>query len=257
MSATIAVLILSRNEERNIRDCIESASFADEIIVVDSGSEDDTCQIAESMGAIVYHHVMDDAGFAGQRNFALEKATADWVIYLDADERITPELATEIRQHIEKRKEQAAEIKRINVVMGQRMYYGVYRPDYVARLFPRDKVHWEGVVHEQAMTDLPITKLQAPAYHYCLIDWDQYFNKFNQYTTLMAEKMHKRKKKTNIIAMHFHALFAFIQMYVIKRGFLDGKLGFILCQYHYYYTLTKYVKLQCLNKRNIELEDEK
>ena len=253
----LAVIILTRNEERNIRECIKSAGFADEIIVVDSGSDDNTCQIAQGMGAEVYQHPMDADGFAGQRNFALEQTTADWVLYLDADERITPELATEIRQHMERRKEQAAKIKRINVVMGQRMYHGVYRPDYIVRLFPSEKVHWEGVVHEQAVIDLPIIKLQAPAYHYCLIDWNQYFNKFNQYTTLMAEKMYKRKKKTNIIAMHVHALFAFFQMYIIKRGFLDGKLGFILCQYHYYYTLTKYVKLQFLNKREMELEDEK
>ena len=95
MSVRLAVLILTRNEEKNIRDCLKSVSFADEVLVVDSGSQDATCRIASSMGASVYEHDMDDTGFAGQRNYALQKTTADWVLYLDADERITPELVGE------------------------------------------------------------------------------------------------------------------------------------------------------------------
>lgn len=245
----LAVIILTRNEEKNIHDCIASVDFADEIIVVDSGSEDRTCEIAEKLGAKVYQHQMDEEGFAGQRNFALDKTMADWVFYLDADERITPKLAAEIRRHIEIVPQQAADIKRISVVLGQRMYHGVYRPDYITRLFPRDKVHWEGVVHEHARTELPIIRLQAPAHHYCLTNWEQYFEKFNRYTTLMAEKMYQSKKRTNLISAHLHAIFAFLQMYIIKRGCLDGKLGFILCEYHYAYTLTKYVKLYYLTKK--------
>lgn len=252
----LAVIILTRNEEKNIRDCIASVDFADEVIVVDSGSEDMTCEFAEELGAKVYQHPMDADGFAGQRNFALDKTMAEWVLYLDADERITPELAVEIRHHIGKVPQQAADIRRINVVMGQRMYHGVYRPDYITRLFPRDKVHWEGVVHEHAQTDLPIIRLHAPAHHYCLTSWDQYFLKFNRYTTLMAEKMCQAGKRTNLVAAHLHAIFAFLQMYVIKCGFLDGKLGFILCQYHYFYTLTKYVKLYYLCEGNKDLGDE-
>ena len=249
----LAVIILTRNEEKNIRDCIASADFADEVIVVDSGSDDMTCEIAEALGAKVYQHPMDEEGFAGQRNFALDQTTAEWVLYLDADERITPELAAEIRQHIGKMPQQAADIKRISVVIDQRMYHGVYRPDYITRLFPRDKVQWEGVVHEHAQTDLPIIRLQSPAHHYCLTSWEQYFEKFNRYTTLMAEKMHQHGKKTNLMAAHLHAIFAFLQMYIMKRGFLDGKLGFILCEYHYFYTLTKYVKLYYLSQKNKSL----
>lgn len=252
----LAVIILTRNEEANIRDCIASVDFADEVIVVDSGSEDMTCEFAESMGAKVYQHPMDEEGFAGQRNFGLEKTAADWVLYLDADERITPELAAEIRQHIRKMPQQAADIRRISVVLGQRMYHGVYRPDYITRLFPRDKVRWEGVVHEYARTELPVIRLHASAHHYCLTSWEQYFLKFDRYTTLMADKMYQHGKRTNLIIAHLHAVFAFLQMYIMKRGFLDGQLGFILCQYHYFYTLTKYVKLYYLCKRNKELGDE-
>ncbi|WP_276839182.1 glycosyltransferase family 2 protein [Anaerovibrio lipolyticus] len=246
---TLAVLILTKNEEQNITRCISSVSFADEVIVVDSGSEDNTCKLAEDLGAKVYHHDMTDSGFAGQRNFALECTKADWVLYLDADEQITPELGVELQNHIKKEPQQAAAIKRINVVMGQLMHHGVYRPDYIMRLFPKNKVRWDGVVHEQAITELPVVRLKSPAHHYCLTSWEQYFAKFDQYTTLMAQKMHEKGKTTNGIAMHLHAIFAFIQMYVLKLGFLDGKMGIILCQYHYFYTLTKYVKLHSLQNK--------
>lgn len=249
---TLAVLILTKNEEQNITRCISSVSFADEVIVVDSGSEDNTCKMAEALGAKVYHHDMADGGFAGQRNFALECTKADWVLYLDADEEITPALAMEIQQHIQKEPQQVATMKRISVVMEQMMYHGVYRPDFSTRLYPRTKVRWEGLVHEHSITELPIIRLKAPMHHYCITSWDQYWVKFDRYTTMVAEKMHENGKKTNGVAMHLHAIFAFIQMYVLKLGFLDGALGYTLCKNHYSYTLTKYKKLRDLqtNKHN-------
>lgn len=250
--AKLAVVILTKNEEANIADAMQSASFADEIIVIDSGSTDKTIDIAKEHGGKVLVHSMDDTGFAGQRNFALKHIATEWVLYLDADERITPGLAKEIRQHIAKEPQQAGVFKRINVVMGQEMHHGVYRPDYTTRLFPKDKVFWEGVVHEHAVTELSTIRLKSPAYHYCLTNWEQYFAKFCQYTTLMAEKMQQAGKQTGFLGMHLHALVSFIQAYILKLGFLDGKLGFILCQYQYFYTLTKYVKLQRLRQEKGE-----
>ena len=244
---TLAIIILTKNEEQNIAKCIKSVSFANEIIVVDSGSEDNTCNLAEELGAKVFKHDMTGEGFAGQRNFAIKCTNSDWVLYLDADEEITPALATEIQQHIQKEPLKAAAIKRISVVMGQIMYHGVYRPDYITRLFPRNMVTWKGVVHEKAITNLTVVRMLSPAHHYCLTSWEQYFKKFDNYTTLMAKKMYQRGKTTNMLVMHLHAIFAFIQMYILKLGFLDGMLGFILCQYHYFYTLTKYIKLQKIN----------
>jgi glycosyltransferase involved in cell wall biosynthesis len=246
--ATLAVVILTKNEEQNIRRCIASASFAHEVILIDSGSQDNTCKIASSMGAKVYHHDMGEEGFAGQRNFALECTRADWVMYLDADEEIPPALAAEIMDHINTEPRKVATMKRISVVLGQVMYHGVYRPDMSTRLYPRDSVHWEGIVHENGLTDLPIVQLKSVMYHYCITSWEQYLGKFDRYTTLMAQKMHEQGKTTNGIAMHLHALFGFIQMYILKLGFLDGMLGFTLCENHYFYTLTKYAKLHNLNR---------
>jgi len=246
--ARLAVIILTKNEERNIEAAIASAAFADEILVIDSGSTDRTQELAEKHGARFITHPMDEDGFAGQRNFALTQTEADWVLYLDADERIGNELAVEIRNHIAERPAYAAEIRRVNVVMGKTMYHGVYRPDYCQRLFRREQVRWESVVHEHALTDMPLVRLKTSMEHLCLTDWTQYISKLDRYTTLMAEEMKLRGKKTDMLHMHSHALFAFLKMYVLKGGFLDGRQGFILCQFHYFYTLMKYIKLYELYK---------
>ena len=248
----LAVIILTKNEEANIEGAIASASFADEILVIDSGSSDRTQELAEQNGAKVISNPMDETGFAGQRNFALTQTEAEWVLYLDADERLNDELALEIQNHIAMNSTSAAEIMRLNVVMGQIMYHGVYRPDYCQRLFKRDDVYWESVVHEHAVTSAPLVRLKTPMKHLCLVNWNQYVSKLDRYTTLMAEEMKMRGKKTNIMNMHSHALFAFLKMYCLKGGFLDGKMGFILCQFHYFYTLMKYVKLYDLYKREKE-----
>ena len=250
MGTQIAVLILTKNEEKNIVECISSVSFADEILVIDSGSTDQTQTLSRQAGAKVLIHPMDQSGFAGQRNFALAQTKADWVFYLDADERVSDALAAEIEAVIQQPAEAAYEIKRVSVVMGQEMHHGVYRPDHIARLFPRTAVEWTGVVHEQAEVQLPVRRLKAVAWHYSDTSWEHYLAKLNQYTTLMADKMQQQGRHTGFIKMQLHALYAFLQMYIIKQGFRDGRQGFLLCLYHYFYTLTKYVKLYYIQDKN-------
>lgn len=240
---TLSVLILARNEAEKIADCIASVRFADEILVIDSGSTDDTAAVAAAAGARVIHHPMTDQGFAGQRNFAQAQATSDWIFYLDADERVLPELASAIRAHIAHGTQAAGRILRKSVVMGQRMGYGVYAPDRVVRLFPRGSVTWQGVVHERAETALPVEGLAGWCDHHCLTSWAQYFGKFDQYTTLMAERMHAGGKHVGFLARYAHAAYGFLHMYIFRRGFLDGRLGWTFCIYHFFYTLTKYEKL--------------
>lgn len=246
--AKVAVLILTYNEEKNIVDCIKSAAFADEIILIDSGSTDQTQSLAESLGARVVVHPMDEAGFAGQRNFALEETQAEWAFYLDADERLTPAAGEEIRSIVDKNESAAWEIKRMNIVFGQMMRYGGYSPDWSMRLYPRTAVHWQGAVHENAQLDLPIKQMQEVMHHYTCTDWNRYFVKLNQYTTLMAEKMRDDGKKSSMAAMLLHPPFAFIRVYILQRGFLEGRLGLILALLHGFYTLTKYVKLYYLQR---------
>jgi len=239
----LAAIILTYNEEKNIRDCISSVRFADEILLIDSGSTDQTTAIASSLGAKVVVHPMGPDGFAGQRNFALGQTTADWVLYLDADERVLPALAAEIQGVITGDAPCGYEIKRLNIVFGQKMKHGEHHPDYVLRLCPRTSVDWEGVVHEHPTLSVPVKRLLQPMEHYTYTDWDRYFIKFNQYTTLMAEKMQQRGKTARLSDLILRPWFAFFRFYILKLGFLDGRMGFVFAMFHGFYTFSKYVKL--------------
>jgi glycosyltransferase involved in cell wall biosynthesis len=239
--AKLAVLILTYNEAENIAPCIASAAFADEVIVVDSGSADDTAEIARRLGAKVATRKFD--GFGPQRNFALTQTDADWVMYLDADERITPALADEIRLTVNRNEPAACEILRHNFAFGERVLHGGYRPDYSLRLYPRTAVSWEGVVHEQATVTVPKRKLKNVMLHHTYTDWERYFVKFNSYTTLMARKMLEQGKRASMPHIIFRPVWAFFRVYILQAGWRDGKIGFILAACHYFYTMIKYVKL--------------
>ncbi len=247
---SLAVLILTYNEALQITDCIRSvADLADEIIVIDSGSTDDTVNLAQSAGARVVHHPMTD-GFAAQRNFALTQTTADWVFYLDADERVTPELADELRQiRAQQPGKSAYAIQRRNIAFGQPVNHGVLRPDRVVRIFPRLGLVWEGQVHERPVGDWITSPLHGALLHYTYSDWHRYFLKFNNYTTLWAQEAHARGKRSSWLDAFVHAKVAFVQTYFLKRGFLDGWLGLVLCCFHFAYTLAKYVKLVDLERQ--------
>ena len=244
----LAVIILTKDEENNIEDCIKSASFADEIVVIDSGSTDATQAKAEALGARFVVHPMGDEGFAGQRNFALTQTEAEWVLFLDADERVKVKAATKIRQIVERNEPVAYRVERQNIVFGQRMRYGGHRPDYVARLYPRTSIKWYGKVHEGIETELPQKELLSCLDHYTYTTWQQYFAKFNQYTTLAAQSLYKKNKKITRVGALGHALFTFIRDYILKKGFLDGFYGLIMSIMASVYTLVKYLKLINLGK---------
>ena len=245
----LAVLILTYNEEANISECVRSAAFADEIVVIDSGSNDRTVEVAESLGARCVCRAMKD-GFAAQRNFALTQTDADWVLFLDADERITPELAAEIQTVIQQGGENGYEILRINILFGKTVYHGGFSPDYSLRLYPRHAISWQGAVHEQALVTVPLQRLRCHMLHYTYTTWDRYFVKFNQYTTLMARQMHEKGKRAHFFPdILVRPLVAFFKVYVLKRGFLDGRLGLVLALLHHSYTMVKYIKLYWLQKQ--------
>jgi glycosyltransferase involved in cell wall biosynthesis len=244
--ARLTVIILTKNEERNIEAAIESAAFADEILLVDSGSTDRTQELAEKMGARFITHPMDEEGFAGQRNFALTQTEADWVFYLDADERIIPEAVDKMKEILSVGESAAYRVERRNVVMGKLMRYGGHRPDYVARFFPRILVRWQGKVHEGIETELPVKEIKNCLYHYTYTTWHQYFTKTNYYTSLSAQSMFERQKKVSCASALSHAFFAFVKSYILKQGFRDGYLGLIMSILAANASLMKYLKLQNL-----------
>jgi glycosyltransferase involved in cell wall biosynthesis len=249
----LAVLILTYNEEAHILECANSAKFADEIVVIDSGSTDKTVELAESIGCRVVYRSMAE-GFAAQRNFALTQTAADWVMFLDADERITPELAVEVRQAVKDDKPQAYEILRHNYVFRQLLRHGGFRPDWSLRLYPRTAISWEGRVHESAKVTCPVKRLKNIMKHYTYDEWSRYFAKVNNYTSGMAEKLFEKGKPAGLINILFRPLWGFIKVYIIQCGWLDGKLGLIFSILHAYYTFVKYIKLDYLysqSKRSI------
>lgn len=238
----LAVVILTKNEEKHIAACMASAAFADEILVIDSGSTDGTQAIAEAHGARFIPHPMTDEGFAGQRNFALTQTQADWVLYLDADERITPELAASVQQAAAGELSTAYSLHRVNVVFGQTMHHGAHRPDRCLRLFPRTQVTWYGRVHEGAQTPLPTQLLTGNLLHHTYDTWQQYFIKFNHYTTLAAESYYASGRRISRGIVVAHSLFAFLRNYILHLGFLDGFLGLVMSLAASFYTMTKYLK---------------
>lgn len=248
----LTVVILTKNEEPNIVDVVENAKqVTDDVMVLDSGSTDRTCELAEANGARVVFRAWDN-DFAAQRNYGLEQTNADWVLYLDADERLNDELVKAVKKVIQDNKSVQYTIKRKSVAFGQEFNYGVLKPDRVARLFLKEHVKWVNKVHERPECKDPMKALPGYAKHYTYPNWHAYFNKFNQYTTIWAENAHENGKKTNFLAAFGHALGALIQMSVFKLGILDGCLGVVLCINHFFYTLVKYVKLIDLQRKENE-----
>lgn len=249
----LSVLILAKNEAKNIQDCIKSVNFADDILVLDDFSTDTTKELAEKLGARVIQHAMN-GDWGAQQTFAIKNALAPWILFLDADERISEPLAEEIQSAVAKDDKYAYWIQRANKFHHNEATHGVLRPDWVCRLMPAKDSYVEGFVHPAIITPYPRKNLQHLMFHYTYDNWDQYFNKFNNYTRLAAEKYKKNGKQVSFLRdIVLRPLWAFIKVYIFNGGFLDGKMGWILSVDHYFYTMNKYVKLYYLYKSDGKL----
>lgn len=250
----LAVIILTKNEEKNIEDVIRNVqSCAGEIIVIDAGSNDKTVELARAAGANVCCREWD-GDFSRQRNYGLTLTEAEWVLYLDADERIDEKMLEAIKKVAAAGGPEAQYgMLRRTVAFGQEFRYGVLAPDKVTRLFPRREVHWTGRVHERPVCDRPHIMLPGVLKHYTYQSWEQYLEKMNKYSSIGALNYYENRKRasffTDILA---RPLFAFIKMYFLKLGFLEGKNGYLLAVNYAIYTMNKYSKLLALYKRNEE-----
>lgn len=249
----VSVIIVAKNEENHIADCISSCNFADEIILIDDFSSDKTVEIATNLGAKVTQRGLN-GDWGAQQTFAINQATKKWVFLIDADERVSPELSEQIKSAVNKDEPVAYWIKRKNQFQFNKVTHGVLRMDSVLRLMPKQGSHVKGFVHQTIMTPYPEKKLAGFLYHRTYDNWEQYFNKFNHYTTLAAKKYNEKNKKCSFFKdIIIRPFWAFIKMYFIQGGFLDGKLGWIFSVNHYFYTMNKYVKLYYLQKSNGKL----
>ncbi len=243
----ISVVLLTRNEEHNVRECLQSCDFARELIVVDDGSTDRTVETAKELGAKVFSRALN-GDWGAQKTFGIEQACEPWVLIIDADERVTPSLKDEIEAVLQSTApEQAYKIQRHNRLVTGRAEHGILRPDWVLRLLPRKNARVEGKVHESVVTPYPVAKLRGHFIHYPYASWDAYFRKFDKYTKVAAEKYLAEGRDCRFVRdILLRPMWAFFKVYFINRGFLDGKLGFIFSVNHYFYTLAKYVRFYYL-----------
>jgi glycosyltransferase involved in cell wall biosynthesis len=264
---SLSVILITHNEAGNIAACLASVAFADEWIVLDSGSTDATCEIARSFGANVVA-AADWPGFGAQKNRALALARGRWVLSIDADERVTPELAASIRRAVASDSQGDAathadasgnaagaphgklagyEISRLSNFCGQWMRHGDWYPDRVLRLFRRDAGRFsDDRVHERLIVDGATGRLEGELLHHSMPTLASALDKMNRYSSGRAVDKVAAGGRGGLGTALAHGAWAFVRCYMLKRGFLDGRLGFVLAVYVAEGTYYRYLKMGLL-----------
>jgi len=247
---TLSVILITRNEESNLDDCLASLEgIAQQIVVVDSNSADRTLEIASKHGALMAYPT-DWPGFGPQKNRALDLATCDWVLSLDADERLTPALKSEILTAIHHSAHvDCFAIPRLSWYCGRFIRHSGWSPDYVDRLFKRGTARFsDDLVHERLIPKGTVAKLENPMLHYSFMNYEQVLDKLNRYSTASAEQAFAKGKTSNPLKAVLHGMWAFVRTYILRAGFLDGPQGFALAISNGQGTYYRYMKLWQLNQ---------
>lgn len=248
---TLSVIVITRNEAHNLHDCLQSVKgLANEVVVIDSNSTDATRDIALQHGAMVSQPA-DWPGFGPQKQRALDLATCDWVLSLDADERVTPELAQEIRQVLMADTQDAAssgmtayQMPRLSWYCGKFIRHSGWQPDHVLRLFPRTHARFSNdLVHERIISELPLKTLRNHLLHYSYLNFSQVLSKTDAYSTASAQQAFAKGKRASVASAVGHGAWAFFRTYVIRAGFLDGAHGLALAISNAETSYYKYLKL--------------
>ena len=245
---SLCVVVITKNEAHNIAQCLASVPFADQVVVVDSGSTDGTVDIAKSLGTEVTVH--DDwLGFGVQKGRALALARCEWVLSIDADERLSPQLQDEIKAVLANPLFSAYEMPRLSSFCGQYMKHSGWYPDRVLRLFRRGEAHFsEDLVHEKVITHAPVGRLHNNLLHETYRNVSQMLIKSDAYSTAGAAEMFRRHQSASLASAVAHGLWAFIRTYILRCGFLDGRLGLVLATSVAQTTYYRYVKLWMLGR---------
>lgn len=243
----VSAVIITRDEESNIGRCIKSVKWANEIIILDSGSVDKTKEIAQDLGAIVYD--IEWRGYGHSKRAAVERASGDWILSLDADEEITPELAEEIKNAIENDNFSGFYIPRLTNFLGRWIRHSGWYPDYVLRLFKKDSGNFtEALVHEKVLVGGACSRLRNHMLHYSYPDISTYFKKLDMYSSLSARELLKKGKNFRIASFLIKPIAAFYKHFIFKAGFLDGLEGFLIAILSAFGVITKLIKLRQLEK---------
>lgn len=241
---SLSVIIITKNAEADLERCLQSVAWANEIIVLDSGSLDRTVEIARNFTDHVYS--TDWPGFGPQKNRALDKASQTWVLSLDADEWLSDELQTEVRSLLSSHPTfDAYEIPRLSSFLGEWIHHGSWKNDKVLRLFKRGKaVFSPDTVHERLICQGSIGQLKGVLLHHPFKTLDQVIQKMNAYSSYSAEAKVKRHKKGGLLKAILHGVWMFCRCYFLKAGFLDGKRGFILAVSNAEGSYYRYLKMR-------------
>lgn len=241
----LSAVIITCNAASDLDDCLKSLDFVQEIIVVDSGSSDATVAIAQRYRAHVIQHSW--LGFGPQKQFAIEQATHDWVLCIDADERISPALKTSLQNTLHDPTCRVYRMRRCNRFMGRYLRHGEGYPDWNIRLFDRRCAHWAPLpVHEHVITTERVGDLQGDLLHHSQDTLSNYLDKQNRYTNLQAEQMHSHGKKIGPFKIIGSPLVRFIRFYFFRLGFLDGVAGFTHIAIGCFFAMMKYAKCYAL-----------
>ena len=238
----LSVVLITQNAAGQLADCLASVAFADEVVVVDAGSTDGTAALAERYGARVV--TKEWLGFGRQKRFAVEQAANDWVLCLDADERVSPELAASLVRVLEAPASPVYRMARRNRFLGRWLRHGEGYPDWSARLFDRRQARWsDDVVHEKLLYAVSPGTLEGDLLHESAEDLGRYLEKQNRYTTLAAQELHRQGRRAGIAEFAFSPLVRFIKFYVLRLGFLDGLPGLVHIAIGCMSSSMKYAKL--------------
>lgn len=242
---TLSIIIIAVNEERNIGACIHSCMFADEVLVVDSGSTDNTVALAIAAGAKVLQ--TNWPGYGPQQNRGIDTSISNWIFSLDADERISPELANDILSAIKTAKFNIYDVPRSSLYVSRFMKHSGWTPDRTRRLCKRGAARFtEHEIHANLNTIHPVGHLSHPIIHYSYHDFHSVLEKINRYSSGGARDMYNLGKRGSLTKAITHGLWAFLRTYFIRLGFLDGREGFMLAISNTEVTYYRYIKLYYL-----------
>ena len=237
----ISVVIVTKNEENNIEDALKSVSDAKEIVVIDSFSTDRTVEICRKYTDKVFQYEWQ--GFSRQKQTAVDYAEGEWVLLLDADERVTDDLRQEITDVLLNTDCNGFYVPRKNFFIGTWIRHGGWWPDHTLRLFRKNRGHLvPREVHEQVAVDGKVGYLKNPLKHYTYASISDYLNRMDRYSSLASIEIRKKHGSAGPILLVVKPISMFLKMYILRRGFLDGTYGFLLAALYSYYTLSKYAK---------------
>lgn len=247
MTEPLSVVVITRNAERELPACLASVAFADEIVVVDSGSTDGTLAVAARFGAHILKH--DWLGYGPQKQYGVTQARHRWVLCIDADERVTETLKASIGEILRAPTDAAYAMPRCNRFMGRWLRHGEGYPDWSVRLFDRDRAAWsDDPVHERVVVRGSIGRLNGDLQHESEAGLSVYLEKQNRYTTLQAELLQARNKRVSVPRLVLSPLFRFIKFYFLRLGFLDGIPGLVHISIGCWNSFMKYAKLRELRR---------